>query len=142
MRGTVSILRAIALILLATSVLSACGGPAGPLGVDSVTLMRDDGSGHAGDTVTDFKPTDHKLYAEAKLNQSTSGVSAKAIWLAVDTTAGKNITIAQVDLGTLEGATTLNTNLSVPRDLPVGKYQVDFYLNGKVAKSAMFNVNP
>ncbi|HEX5414178.1 MAG TPA: hypothetical protein VFZ25_00830, partial [Chloroflexota bacterium] len=128
------------LMVLAVGIV-ACGSSSGPLAVDSVSLMRDDGSGKPGDTVTDFKPTDHKIFAEAKLNQAATGVPAKATWVAVDTSAGKNITIASVDLGTLEGANTLDTNISMPRDLPTGSYRVDFYLNGSVAKSATFQVN-
>jgi hypothetical protein len=120
----------------------ACGDePSGPLAINSVTFMRDDGNGRPGDTVTDFKTTDRHLHAKATLNRSASDVPVKVVWIAVDTSAGKNITIAQVDLGKLNGGNTIDTDVSLPRDFPAGKYQVDFYLSDKVAKSATFNIN-
>jgi hypothetical protein len=135
--------RAVAVALVLVAVLAACGGggSAGPLAVESVAFMRDDGSGKPGATVTSFKPSDRILHAKAQLNQMATGFNGKIVWIAVDTEAGANIPIAEVPLAGL-AANVLNSQLELPSDWPVGKYRVDFYSGDTVLKSGEFTVQP
>lgn len=136
--------RALAVCLVLTAVLAACGGaaePAGALAVESVTFMRDDGSGNPGSTVTSFKPSDQKIHAAAKLNQITTNFNGKVVWTAVETSEGNNLMIAETAISGL-AADTLSANMSLPVDWPVGKYKVEFYQAEALLKSQEFTVQP
>ncbi|HEV8635389.1 MAG TPA: hypothetical protein VG370_14275 [Chloroflexota bacterium] len=133
--------RAVAVALVLVAALAACGGsPAGPLAVESVAFMRDDG-GKPGATVTSFKPSDHILHAQAKLNQTTTNFNGKIAWVAVDTEAGAGIPITETNVSGL-AANTISSKLELPQDWPVGKYRVDFYQGDTLLKSGEFTVQP
>jgi hypothetical protein len=125
----------IVLAMIVSIVLSACGG-AGPLAVQSVTLSKTEG----GAAVTAFSSTDRTFYATIELNRIETGLTAKVIWLAVDTTAGQNIEVAQKEFTSLL-VNVINANIEMPRDWPIGKYKLDIYLNGSLAKTVEFPVN-
>ena len=103
----------------------------GTIKIDSTKLMQDNGSGAAGDEVTSFKPTNHVQYFDASLSGMLN-VGSKVNWVftAVDTTAGKDVKITEVNNTVLTG-NHLVGNLSMEKDFPVGKYKIDISVDGK-----------
>ena len=125
--------------LLCLLLLSACGGSSGPVKISSITFARDDGSGNAGDTVTDFKPSDHVLHATVTLDHIETGLKVKLTWVAVEAGGETNTEIASYEFSALAG-NVINGQASLPNDWPTGKYRLDVYLNDKLTQSANFNV--
>ena len=122
--------------------LAACGDQGGtpaPLAVDNVTFKLPDAGGSPGKSVTAFAPGDRKIFAEAKLNQTVTNFSGKAVWTAVDTSAGKGITVAEAPLSGLAG-NILTTNAELPRDWPTGTYRVSFYQGDTLLKAQEFTI--
>ncbi len=125
--------------------LAACGGSpsAGDQGgatITKVTLKRDNGSGEPGDAVDKFLPSDRIQFFEAELS-SMLGPGTKVHWVftAVDTTAGKDIKVAEADVDVLAG-NKLSANVSLENDWPTGKYRADIFINGKLIKSVDYTV--
>ena len=125
--------------------VSACGGasnnasPAtkdttgagGVVKIESYKLMKDNGSGEAGDEVKSFKAADHKQYFEVQLSDFLKmGSVVNWVFTAVDTSAGKNIKITEVNTKVLVG-NVLSANLSMEQDFPVGKYKADITVDAK-----------
>ena len=126
--------------LVCLMVLGACGAASTePLKIDSVTLARDDGSGNAGETVTEFKPTDHDFHATIKLNRIEGGLKVKLTWIVVDAGGSTNRVLDNSEFTALAG-NVVNGKASLPNDWPTGKYRLDVYLNDKLAQSVDFNV--
>ena len=125
--------------LLCLLLVSACGGSSGPAKINSITFARDDGSGNAGATVTDFKPSDHVLHATVTLDHLETGLKVKLSWVAVDAGGATNKEIANTEFSALVG-NVINGQASLPNDWPTGKYRLDVYLNDKLTQSANFNV--
>lgn len=119
--------------IIACAVLSACSG--GPLAVQKVTLSRTEG----GEAVTSFSPTDRTFHAAIELNRIETGLTAKTVWTAVETTGGQNVEIAQKEFSGL-AVNIIKAQVELPRDWPAGKYKLDIYLNGTIAKTVEFNV--
>ncbi len=130
----------VTLVFVLAVALVACGGgqASGPVAVESVTFMRDDG-GKPGAVTTSFKPSDHILHAQAKLNQTTTGFNGKVVWVAVETEGGNGVTIAETNVSGL-AANTITGKVELPRDWPIGKYRVDFYQGDTLLKSGEFTV--
>ena len=63
----------------------------------------------------------------------------KLVWVAVDTSGGQNIDIAESEFTAL-AANIINGEVELPDDWPVGAYRLDIYLNDEVAKSVEFVV--
>lgn len=121
-------------VVAATMTLSACGG-GGPLAVQSVALATTEG----GTSVTTFSPSDHVINAAIELNRIESGLTAKVVWTAVDTTAGQGIEVARKEF-TSVAANTIQAQVQLPNDWPTGTYKLDIYLNGSLAKTVDFTV--
>lgn len=128
-------LRPMVLGIIVCVLLSACSGGSDPLAVRKVTLSRTE----SGEAVASFSPTDRILYAAIELNRIETGLTGKTVWMAVDTTGGQNIEIAQKEFSGL-AVNTINAQVELPRDWPTGKYKLDIYLNGALAKTVEFPV--
>jgi hypothetical protein len=99
--------------------------------IESYKLMQDNGSGAAGDEVKAFKPTDHVQYFDVQLTQFLNvGSTVNWVFTAVDTSAGKDIKITEVNTKVVV-ANHLNANLSLDKDFPTGKYKADISVDGK-----------
>ncbi len=123
------------LVLAATMVpLSACGD-SGPLAVKNVTFSTTEG----GAATTTFSPTDRVIHAAIELSRLEPGLTAKTVWTAVDTEAGQGIEVASNEFTSL-AANTIQAQLELPNDWPTGKYRLDVYLNGTLAKTAEYTV--
>jgi len=121
-------------MMAAILTLSACGG-GGPLAVDNATLSATQG----GTSTTTFSPSEHSIYAAIDLNHLEPGLTAKVVWTAVDTTAGKDLQIAEKDFSSLV-ANRIDASVELPRDWPTGSYKLDIYLSGTLAKTVDFTV--
>jgi hypothetical protein len=128
---------AAALLVLVPTIALAQSAPAAS--IQNITFMRDDGNGQPGDVVTSFSSTDHILHVHADFDQLVVNPNGHVTWFAVDTTAGSNITIADLPLNSI-AATAIDSQLSLPRDFPVGTYRVDFYMDGQLLQSGNFQV--
>ncbi|BCM90452.1 hypothetical protein IAD21_02305 [Abditibacteriota bacterium] len=116
--------------------LQGCGSsPA--TGVESIVMSRDeDGT----DVTTTFKPTDHTIYAKATLNGTGNGAKVKAVWTLVNAGGEKDQKIVEKEL-TLDGPLNVAKNfMTVQKDFPVGTYKTDIYFNGKLDKTAEWEV--
>lgn len=112
----------------------------GNIGVQSITLMRDNGSGEPGDVVQNFTPSDHNMHFEVKTTGLLSpGSKVKWVFTAVDTTEGKNIQITTFELDVLI-ANDLTATLTLDRDWPVGSYKADVSVNGTPLTTVNFTV--
>jgi ABC-type glycerol-3-phosphate transport system substrate-binding protein len=129
------IARPLFLVLTAAVLLAACSGAAGPLAVQKVTFSTTEG----GEAVTSFKPTDRIFYANVELNRIETGLKVKTVWTAVETSQGANVEVAQKEFSSLV-ANLIKAQVELPNDWPTGKYKLDIYLNGTLAKSAEFSV--
>ncbi len=111
----------------------------GPTSVESITIMRDDGNGKAGETVEAIKSTDHLFHASIKLDVGIDKKIATEL-IAVDTPDGKNVSVLTKDfeLGGMEN--TITVDYSLPRDWPVGTYKVNVSSGGKLLQSKEFKV--
>ncbi len=123
-------------MLVTSLILSACGGGnAGPLAVQSVTLSNTSG----GAAATTFSPADHIIYAVVQLNRIETGLTARVVWTAVDTSAGQNIEVASKEFTGLV-VNVIQAQVELPQDWPTGKYKLDVYLNGTLANTAEFTI--
>ena len=116
-----------------------CGGNNGPTTVENISIMKDDGSGKAGETVESIKSTDHLFHAAIKLDVGTEKKIATEL-IAVETSEGKDVSVLKKDyeLGGMENTITLD--YSLPNDWPTGTYKVTASANGKVLKEKEFKV--
>jgi hypothetical protein len=112
----------------------------GAVKMESYQLRVDNGSGEAGDEVKNFKPSDHTQYFEAQLNQLLkAGSVVKWVFTAVDTTAGKDIKITEVEVKVVLG-NNLTSHLSMDNDFPVGTYKADIFIDGKPLTTIDYSV--
>lgn len=105
------------------------------------TLKADDGKGGAGEEVDSFLPTDHKLHFVTTLNEKVPvGTKLKFTFTAVDTDAGKNLKITDVEITADKSDTLLSSSISATKDWPVGDYRVDLSADGKQIGSFDYSV--
>ncbi len=123
-------------ILVTGLILSACSsGGGGPATVQSVSLSNTS----AGTAATTFSPTDHTIYAAIQLSSIETGLTAKVVWTAVDTSAGQNTEVASKEFTGL-AVNVIQAQVELPRDWPTGKYKLDVYLNGTLANTTAFTI--
>lgn len=126
------------LLLIVAATIVSCGKE-GPTTVESITLMRDDGSGKAGETVESLKPTDRKFHAAVQLDKGDDA-KVKADLIAVDTPEGKDVPVLSQEYDVAGIENNVNIAFSLPNDWPVGLYKIDVAINGQPAKSKEFRI--
>ena len=107
--------------------------------VSDLYMAKDD-NGKAGDKVTSFSPSDHRIYAVAKLNDSSSGTKVKFVWYAVDAGGSKNEKIQEINYETKILENQVSGHLELPKEWPTGKYKVEAYVNGNLEKTVEYTV--
>jgi hypothetical protein len=108
--------------------------------IESYKLLKDNGSGAAGDEVKSFKPTDHVQFFDVQLTEFLKvGSVVNWVFTAVDTTAGKDVKITEANT-TVTIGNHLSANLSLTKDFPVGKYKADILVDGKPIGSIEYTV--
>jgi hypothetical protein len=108
--------------------------------VEELYLARDDGKGKAGEQVSEFRITDIPIHCVVLLD-ANSMVTVKMNFVAVSVTGVKPDTkVVTSSYVTKEGQNRVNfTGRPDDRWTP-GKYRVDIFLDGKMAKSLEFDI--
>jgi hypothetical protein len=108
--------------------------------VESLTLARDDGSGDAGEEVNGFRPFDRKMHFVARLSVPRPGTRIEVVLTAVDAGGARNLRLGTVALETKQRENRADVHFERSRDWAVGRYKVEAYVNGQLARSVDFDV--
>lgn len=127
----------LALFMLLIGALTACD--ASTANIKSVTLTKTYSNGQAGAPTTTFAPTD-TFHAVVDLANAPSDTKVTATWTALDAGNGqvKNQKIDSKDVTT--GNTPIDFTLAPSQPFPVGKYQVEIFMNDKPVQTLPFEV--
>ena len=110
------------------------------IGVEEISLARDDGDGKAGEIADKFYTTDVPLYCIIQLNSDKSA-NVKMNIVAVKANGYKPETkVITVSYTTKETHTKVIFNASPEKIWAVGNYRVDILINGKFADSLSFEI--
>jgi len=113
----------------------------GQIGVESVKLMRDDGGGNPGDVVQNFTPADHKMHFEiTTTGMLSAGSKVKWVFTGVDTSEGKNLSVATFETDATSTANVMTANVELPRDWPTGSYKAEVYLDDQLLTTVDYTV--
>ncbi len=114
----------------------ACSFSISSAKVANLRLAKDE---HGETTLTTFGQED-TFYLLGELSNAPSDTMLKATWIAVDVqNSPANTVIDEAELQSGSGAFTFFLKNNSPL-WPVGKYQVDFYLNDELNQSMEFQV--
>lgn len=131
----------ITLLLCCQWAFSQVPSPPGPAdGVEEVYLAKDDGSGNAGDQASEFSTTDIPIYCVILLNSSSSA-TVKMNFVAVSVAGVKADTkVVTASYTTKEGQNRVNFTGRPDGKWTPGKYRVDIFLEGKLARNIEFAI--
>lgn len=110
------------------------------IGVEEITLSRDDGSGEIGDEAESFLTTDVPIHCSILLNSMESAtvkmnlVAVKAAGLKPES---KIITVSYKTNGKQN---RVNFTVSPEKFWTEGKYRVDIFIDGKISESKEFEI--
>lgn len=111
-----------------------------PIVAGEAKLFRDNGQGKAGAEVASFSASDRVMhFAVATTGASVAKRKITWVYTALDTTAGKGKVTEASDERILED-TTLTSFLELTQDAPIGKFQVELFVDGKLVKTVPFEV--
>lgn len=112
---------------------------ASALGIESVTFLVDD-DGSPGDEVEAFLATDRVQHFEIKLDEVKAGNHDYVVeFWAVETDAASDVKVTEFKVNGLL-VNTINANISLPRDWPIGSYRFDLKMDGKLVDSYDYEV--
>ena len=110
------------------------------IGVEEISLARDDGNGSAGETTDKFYTTDVPLYCVIQLNSDKSA-NVKMDIVAVKANGYKpEAKVITVSYTTKENHYKVIFNASPEKVWSAGTYRVDISINGKIADSLNFEI--
>ena len=113
--------------------------PTGPA-VEELYLAKDDGNGKAGEQVDEFRTTDVPIYCVILLDATTK-VTVKMNFVAVNVTGVKADTkVVTASYTTKDGQNRVNFTGRPEDKWTPGKYRVDVFLDGKIAKNIEFEI--
>lgn len=125
-------------LLLAISAYSQAD-PAPPA-VEEVYLARDNGEGKAGEQVTEFRTTDVPIYCVVLLDSNAKTI-VKMNFVAVSVSGVKPETkVVTASYTTKEGQNRVNFTGRPEGKWTPGKYRVDLFVDGKMAKNVEFEI--
>ena len=127
------------LLLVPCGVVAQSGTPdAEP--IEEVYLARDDGSGKAGEQVTEFRTTDVPIYCVVLLASDAQAV-VKMTFVAVNVVGVRAETkVVTTAYTTKQGQNRVNfTGRPEGRWTP-GRYRVDLFVNGKLVRNLEFDI--
>lgn len=111
-------------------------------GVEELFLAKDDGNGKAGDVVSSFFTTDVPIYCVVQLD-SDKPVTVKMNFVAVAVAGVKpDSKVVTTSYTTKEGQSRVNFTGKPFDKWNAGKYKVEIYLDGKLAKDLTFDIRP
>ena len=113
----------------------------GQIEVESVKLMRDDGGGNPGEGAQSFTPADHKMHFEiTTTGMLSSGSKVKWVFTGVDTSEGKDLSVATFETDATSSANVLTANVELERDWPTGSYKAEVYVDGQLLTTVDYTV--
>ena len=113
--------------------------PAAPA-VEELYLAKDNGYGKAGEQVDEFRTTDVPIYCVVLLDATTK-VTVKMNFVAVDVVGVKADTkVVTASYTTKEGQNRVNFTGRPDDKWTPGKYRVDIFIDGKIAKNIEFEI--
>ena len=113
--------------------------PAAPA-VEELYLAKDNGYGKAGEQVDEFRTTDVPIYCVVLLDATTK-VTVKMNFVAVDVAGVKADTkVVTASYTTKEGQNRVNFTGRPDDKWTPGKYRVDIFIDGKIAKNIEFEI--
>ena len=113
--------------------------PAAPA-VEELYLAKDDGDGKAGEQVSEFRTTDVPIYCVVLLDTVTKA-TVKMNFVAVNVTGVKAETkVVTASYTTKEGQNRVNFSGRPDGKWTPGKYRVDIFVDGKIAKNIEFEI--
>ena len=108
--------------------------------VEELYLAKDDGNGKAGDQVGEFGTTDIPIYCVVLLDTAVK-VTVKMNFVAVKVSGVKAETkVVTASYTTKDGQNRVNFSGRPEGRWTPGKYRVDIFLDGKVAKNIEFEI--
>jgi hypothetical protein len=139
------VLASIAVLLVVSVLVTACSASFSTANISNAVLAKD----VKGDKFDPIDPTSTfatdqpVIHLVVTLKNAPSDTGVKATWTAVDVgdAAPANTVIDESEI-TMDGSGNVHFTLSQPSSgvWPEGKYKVDIYLNGKLAKTLEFSV--
>ena len=131
---------AIVFSLIAAAGALAQADPAAGPSVEQLYLARDDGKGKAGEQVLEFNTSDIPIYCVVMLD-ATGKVTVKMNFVAVSVAGVKPETkVVTTSYTTKDGQNRVNFTGRPEEKWTPGKYRVDIFLDGKMAKNVEFNI--
>ena len=131
---------AIILCLLVAAGSFAQSGQIPSPAVEELYLARDDGNGKAGEQVLEFNTSDVPIYCVVLLD-STGKVTVKMNFVAVSVAGVKPDTkVVTASYTTKDGQNRVNFSGRPDDKWTPGKYRVDIFLDGKIAKNVEFEI--
>ncbi|MFT3743325.1 MAG: hypothetical protein QM785_03420 [Pyrinomonadaceae bacterium] len=126
-------------LLLTAGVYCQTDPPTQPA-IEDVYLAKDDGEGKAGEIVTEFRTTDVPIYCVVQLDSRAKTV-VKMNFVAVAVSGVKPETKVVTASYTTNGRQNRVNFTGLPEDKwTPGKYRVDLFLDGKLAKNVEFEI--
>ena len=114
--------------------------PTPSTGIEEVYLAKDNGEGKAGEQVTEFTTTDIPIYCVVLL-ESNSKTVVKMNFVAVNVSGVKPETkVVTASYTTKDGQNRVNFSGRPDGKWTPGKYRVDLFLDGKIAKNVEFEI--
>ena len=111
-----------------------------PSTIEEVYLAKDNGEGKAGEQVTEFRTTDIPIYCVVLLDSDTKTV-VKMNFVAVSVAGVKPETkVVTASFTTKEGQNRVNFTGRPDGKWTPGKYRVDLFLDGKIARNVEFEI--
>ncbi|MFN0280113.1 MAG: hypothetical protein ACKVRN_16170 [Pyrinomonadaceae bacterium] len=130
----------IVLVLSCHAVFAQSEQPTATGGIEEVYLAKDDGSGKAGEQVTEFRTTDIPIYCVVLLESGGKAV-VKMNFVAVNVAGVKPETkVVTASYTTKDGQNRVNFTGRPEGKWTPGKYRVDLFLDGKKAKDIEFMI--
>jgi len=118
----------------------AQGDAPAPPAVEELYLAKDDGNGKAGEQVEEFRTSDVPIYCVVLLD-TTIKVTVKMNFVAVNVSGVKADTkVVTASYTTKDGQNRVNFSGRPDDKWTPGKYRVDIYLDGKIAKNVEFEI--
>ncbi|MEO7539212.1 MAG: hypothetical protein ABIV21_04250 [Pyrinomonadaceae bacterium] len=135
-------MRSAFLILVVLLFCQAGFGQAQPpvTNVEELYLAKDDGSGKAGEQVTEFRTTDVPIFCVVLLDTNEK-VTVKMNFVAVSVAGVRADTkVVTASYTTREGQNRVNFSGRPEGRWTPGRYRVDIFIDGKVVKNIEFDI--
>ena len=128
------------LLLSCSAAFAQTDSPVAVGGIEEVYLAKDDGTGKAGEPVTEFRTTDVPIYCVVLL-ESDAKTIVKMNFVAVNVSGVKPETKdVTASYTTKDGQNRVNFTGRPDDKWTPGKYRVDLFLDGKKVKDVEFEI--